>query len=168
MNKLMIAFVATASLFTFGCKKKGGAAGEAMAKMEGFSKTMCECKDKACADKVNEDMTKWGTEMAKTAGKEASDEKPDPEMAKKSADIMTKYTECMTKLMMASMTPPPGDKPADKPADVKTDDKKPDEVKADDKKPDDKKADDKKPDDKKPDDKKADDKKPDDKKAGGW
>jgi len=103
MSKLMISFLTAASLFTFaGCKKKGGA-GDVLEKMEGFSKQMCDCKDKACADKVNEDMTKWGTEMAKTAGK---DEKPDPELAKKSADIMTKYTECMTKLMMAGATPP--------------------------------------------------------------
>jgi hypothetical protein len=125
MNKLTISFVAAMSLLAFaGCKKKGGAAGEAVAKMEGFQKSMCDCKDKACADKVNEDMSKWGTEMAKTAGA-AKDEKPDPELAKKSADIMTKYTECMTKLMMAGMDKPAGDKPAgdtaapagDKPAD---------------------------------------------------
>jgi hypothetical protein len=99
MNKLMIGFVAALSLASFGCKKKGGA-GEAVAKMEEFQKKMCDCKDKACADKVNEEMTKWGTEMAKNAGGK-TDEKPDPEIAKKSADIMTKYTECMTKLMMA-------------------------------------------------------------------
>ena len=101
MNKLMVMFVAGLSLATLGCKKKGGgAAGEALAKMEGFQKQMCECKDKACADKVNEEMSKWGTEMAKNA-KPGEAEKPDPEMAKKSADVMTKYTECMTKLMMA-------------------------------------------------------------------
>ena len=113
MNKLTISFVAAMSLLAFaGCKKKGGAAGEAVAKMEGFQKQMCDCKDKACADKVNEEMTKWGTEMAKTAGA-AKEEKPDPELAKKSADIMTKYTECMTKLMMAGAgAPPAGDKPA--------------------------------------------------------
>jgi len=78
----------------------GSAAGAAVAKMEEFQKRMCDCKDKACADVVNEDMTKWGTEMARSAG-EYRDERPDPELAKKSADIMTKYTECMTKLMMA-------------------------------------------------------------------
>jgi hypothetical protein len=102
MTKLMITSMAALSLFSVtGCnKKKGGAAAEAIAKMEGFSKDMCECKDKACADKVNDAMAKWGTEMAKTAGA-AKDEKPDPELAKKSADVMTKYTECMTKLMMA-------------------------------------------------------------------
>jgi hypothetical protein len=100
MNKLMIALVATVSLLSIaGCKKKGGAS-DAIAKMEGFQKAMCDCKDKACADKVQEDMTKWGTEAAKNA---KADEKPDPDMVKKSGEIMTKYTECMTKLMTAGM-----------------------------------------------------------------
>ncbi len=119
MTKLTISLVATLSLVAVaGCKKKGG---DSLAKMEEFSKAMCECKDKACADKVNADMTTWGTEMAKTADKDA---KPDPDMAKKSADIMTKYTECMTKVMMAGAggagggAMAGGDKPAtgDKPA----------------------------------------------------
>jgi hypothetical protein len=79
------------------CKKKSS--DDTVAKLEGFSKAMCECKDKACADKVNQDMTTWGTEMAKNAGNK--DAKPDPDVAKKSADAMTKYAECMTKAMMA-------------------------------------------------------------------
>src|SRR3954468_3555088 len=108
MSKLMISFLAATSLFTIaGCKKKGGS--DVIAKMEGFQKSMCECKDKACADKVTADMTTWGTEMAKTAGK---DEKPDPDLAKKSADVMAKYTECMTKLMMGGGAMAGGDKPA--------------------------------------------------------
>jgi hypothetical protein len=73
---------------------------DAVAKMEGFQKAMCGCSDKNCADKVNEEMTVWGTEMAKAAGA-AKDEKPSPTLARKSAEIMTKYTECMTKIMMA-------------------------------------------------------------------
>jgi hypothetical protein len=119
MNKLMFASFVVVSVFAAGCKKKN-AGGDALAKMEGFSKSMCECKDKACADKVNDEMAKWGAEMSKTADKDA---KPDPEMAKKSADVMTKYTECMTKLMMAgagmgSDKPAGSDAPAgsDKPA----------------------------------------------------
>ncbi len=99
MNKLTISFVAALSLTTLGCKKKGS---DALAKMEGFQKAMCECKDKACTEKVNADMTTWGSEMAKTAGKDA---KPDPDLAKKSGDIMAKYTECMTKAMMAGADP---------------------------------------------------------------
>ncbi|MBA2539882.1 MAG: hypothetical protein H0V17_09630 [Deltaproteobacteria bacterium] len=148
MNKLTISFVAAMSLLAFaGCKKKGGPAGEAVAKMEGFQKSMCDCKDKACADKVNEDMSKWGTEMAKTAGA-AKDDKPDPDLAKKSADIMTKYTECMTKLMMAgagAAPAPAGDTAApagDKPADMAGDKKE--EPKMDDKKEEPKKEEEKK------------------------
>jgi hypothetical protein len=75
----------------------------AISVMEHFQRRMCNCKDKACADGTNEAMTKWGTEMAKNySGK---DEKPNPDMAKKSADIMTKYVECMTKLMMGGQAP---------------------------------------------------------------
>src|SRR5690349_5839282 len=99
MRTTMTVLAACLALSAGACgKKKAG--GDALAKMEGFQKSMCECKDKACADKVNADMSTWGTEMAKGADKDA---KPDPEMAKKSADIMTKYTECMTKLMMAGV-----------------------------------------------------------------
>ncbi len=78
------------------------AAKSAVATMERFQRNMCRCVDKACADKVNESMTKWGTEMAKTAGSNR-EEKPDPQLANKAADIMTKYTDCMTRLMMAGL-----------------------------------------------------------------
>ena len=104
MNKLMISFVAVLSFATIGCKKKGG---DALSKLEEFQKSMCECKDKACADKVHADMTKWGSE-AKSA---KPDDKPDPELAKKSGDLMMKYTECMTKASLA-MADGGGDKPA--------------------------------------------------------
>jgi hypothetical protein len=87
MNKWMIAF---ALLAFAGCKKKGN---DAMAKMESFQKQMCECKDKACADKVQDEMTKWAADAAKMAKPDESD----PEMAKKSGEVMAKYTECMTK-----------------------------------------------------------------------
>ena len=83
----------------------GSSADGAVAKMEEFQKRMCDCKDKACADTVNEDMTKWGTEMARNASYD-EDDRPDPDLARKSADIMTKYTECMTKLMMAGAGTP--------------------------------------------------------------
>ena len=95
----MRTMIVLAVCLAFGaCKKKSG--DDTVAKLEGFSKAMCECKDKACADKVTADMTAWGAEMSKNAGKE---EKPDPDLAKKSADIMAKYTECMTKLMTMDM-----------------------------------------------------------------
>ena len=76
---------------------------ESLAKMEGFQKRMCACKDKKCADKVNDDMTKWGTEMAKNS---RPDGRPSQDVIKKSVDVMTKYTECMTKLMTADPPKP--------------------------------------------------------------
>jgi len=88
MTKWMIAF---AFLAFAGCKKKGN---DAMAKMESFEKQMCECKDKACADKVQDEMTKWAADASKMAKSDESD----PEMAKKSGEVMAKYTECMTKV----------------------------------------------------------------------
>src|SRR5690242_16359679 len=43
-------------------QKAGGAAQakESIAKMTGFKDAMCACKDSACAQKVSDDMTKWG------------------------------------------------------------------------------------------------------------
>jgi hypothetical protein len=37
----------------------------AMAAMTKFRDQMCMCKDSACAQKVSDDMTKWGQDMAK-------------------------------------------------------------------------------------------------------
>jgi hypothetical protein len=78
-----------------------GSFDDAIDKMAEFSNRMCQCKDKPCADRVQDDMTKWGTEMAKNASPDA--DRPDPDMVKKSGEIMTKYTECMTKLMTMDM-----------------------------------------------------------------
>ncbi len=82
------------------CPTEGDIAPCAVATMEHFSKRMCGCKDKACVDATNEGLTKWGTEMAANpaANKQS---KPDPDLAKKAGDIMTRYTDCMTKIMMA-------------------------------------------------------------------
>jgi hypothetical protein len=155
MRKIMFVAVAALSMFiATGCKKSGSA-NEAASKMEGFAKSMCDCadkKDKACGDKVQDDMTKWSQEMAKSAGKD-TDSKPDPELMKRMTDATTKLGECYGKIA-AGGTPEP----------TKTEDKKPDEKTAEPAKADDKKADEPA----KADDKKADDKKPDDKKSGGW
>ena len=151
MQKVLLVVVAALSMITVtGCKKKG-AGGDALAKLEGFSKAMCECKDKACADKVQADMTKWSEENAKTAGKET--EKPDPELTKKMTDASTKLGECYSKLAMPPATGGTG-------GEAKPDEKKPDEAApaaGGEAKPADPAAGEKK-----------DDKKPDDKKAGGW
>jgi hypothetical protein len=80
--------------------KKGGKGGGdmagAMAKMSEMKDKMCACADKACADKVNEDYMKWGQEMAKNVD---TSEKPGEDDAKKMADVMKSYGDCMAKAM---------------------------------------------------------------------
>ena len=88
--------------------------------MADFKDKMCKCADKACADKVTEEMTKWGTEQAKNAGAD-KDAKISEEDTKKIASVTEEMTKCMTKAMMAGVGAPPaapaaapaGDKPAD-------------------------------------------------------
>ncbi len=117
MKNLTIAFLAAASLLTVGaCKKKGGGgAGEAMAKMGEFADDMCKCKDKACADKVQEGMTKWSTDMAAKGG-EKSTEKPSEADMKKMTEVGQKYAECMTKAMTPAADPAMGSAAAADPA----------------------------------------------------
>lgn len=72
--------------------------------LTGFTTEMCKCKvnDTACAQKVTDLFTKWGTEVAKHAQNRT---RPDPDMAKQAGEIMTRYTECMTKAMMPAADP---------------------------------------------------------------
>jgi len=77
-------------------KAAGAAAGAAsLKKMSDFTDQMCACKDTACATKVSDDMTKWGTEQAKDSASMATDE----ETTKKMTDLATKMGECMQKAM---------------------------------------------------------------------
>jgi len=69
----------------------------ALAKMCTFREHMCECKDKACADRVNEDFTHWMQEMAKNASGESATATTE-DVAKAMADAATAYQECYTKL----------------------------------------------------------------------
>jgi hypothetical protein len=75
-------------------------ASEAIDMVMQFSDRMCNCKDKACADKVNDDYTKWGSEMAKNARPEDARD-IDPDDIKRMTEAATKYSECYTKLAMA-------------------------------------------------------------------
>jgi hypothetical protein len=67
---------------------------------EGFTTTMCTCKDKACADDVQQRFTKWGEEMAKDA--KSDDGKISSEDTKRMSHVAARYAECYTKLL----TPP--------------------------------------------------------------
>ena len=100
MKHLTIALMAAAAFTSVGCKKKGGGAGEAMAKMSEFKDKMCACKDAKCAQGVQEEMTKWSQDMAKNAG----DKKPEAmseEDTKKYSEATTQMAECAQKAMSA-------------------------------------------------------------------
>jgi len=70
-----------------------GCGGDPLAKLEEFTDKICECKDKACVDKVNKEMTEWMKANADKA-KEPSDS--DKEKATK---IMARMMECSKKAM---------------------------------------------------------------------
>lgn len=102
MKNLSIAFVATLSLLSFaGCKKKADSGGGgAMAKMVEFKDKMCGCadkKDKDCAQKVTEEMTKWAQDSAKNNPAAAT---PNAADAKKMEEVGKQLGECTTKAMM--------------------------------------------------------------------
>ena len=69
----------------------------AMAKMSEFADRMCQCTAKPCADRVQEDMTRWSTEMAAKASR--NDSPPDEATLKKMTEIGQRYGECMTTAM---------------------------------------------------------------------
>jgi hypothetical protein len=108
MNKLMIAFAATMTLMSFGCKKKSesGSSGAAMAKMSEFKDQMCACKDAECAKKVSDDMTTWSQEQAKNAKEPVKMSEADQ---KRATEIGTQMGECMQKAMGMGGTAPAGD-----------------------------------------------------------
>src|SRR5262249_20716450 len=54
---------------------------KALAKMTEFRDQMCACKDTACAQHVQDDMSKWSADMAKQMGD--VDMRPDEAMVKK-------------------------------------------------------------------------------------
>jgi hypothetical protein len=111
MKNLSIAILAALSLLAItGCKKKGGA--DMIAKMTEFKDAMCKCTDKACADKVMADMTKWTQDMAKEGG-DKEPAKPSEEDMKKSQQVSEEYTKCMQKVMAAGAPTPPAAPPAD-------------------------------------------------------
>jgi hypothetical protein len=104
MHKLTLSFVAAVSLAAIGCKKNN----DALAKMQSFQKAMCDCKDRSCAEKVNVDLATWRLDMAKTS----KNDKPDPDLASKSADVMLKYADCATKLLAGTVTDVKAEAPA--------------------------------------------------------
>ncbi|MEO8702464.1 MAG: hypothetical protein ABI867_20640 [Kofleriaceae bacterium] len=74
---------------------------ETLSRMTELADRMCECRTKSCADNVQEDLTKWAQDEAKTETKKSrKDDKALAELTRESSKIMSRYSECMAKLMM--------------------------------------------------------------------
>jgi len=66
-----------------------------------FEHSMCGCKDKACAEAVNDELNRWATQLAKEHNSD-TEERPNEEQMQRVTKVFSHYGECMTDLM----TPP--------------------------------------------------------------
>jgi len=96
MMKISIAFLAALSLAGLGCHKDKNKAGESIAKLSEIQKKMCACKDKACTEKISEELTTWDLEQQKATGDKPVS--PTGEDAEKIEAAKDKISECLLKL----------------------------------------------------------------------
>jgi hypothetical protein len=82
--------------------RKPNPTADALRKLDQSADQMCACKDKACADKVNDEMTRWATQMAKDEP-DLTTTKPDADDMKHAEETVKRYSDCMMKAM--SVTP---------------------------------------------------------------
>jgi len=68
--------------------------------MSGFRAQMCACKDKACADRVQEDLVQWSTEMAKSNDMRSGNFTD--EQMRAMQDLGSGYAECMMNAMQTT------------------------------------------------------------------
>ena len=96
MQTLSIAGLVTLSIVTFGCTQRGNDAAGAARMIGGFTDRMCGCKDKDCATKVNDDLTRWMQDMSTTADRIT---KPSEADQKKMEESAMRFGECHAKLL---------------------------------------------------------------------
>lgn len=68
--------------------------------MSGFKDQMCACVDKACADRVQDELVQWSSELARS-----NDMRPGSfteEQMRAMQDLGTSYAECMMAAMQAT------------------------------------------------------------------
>ena len=96
MKQISIAFLAAMSLAGSGCHKDKNKAGEAIARLTEIQKNMCACKDKACSEKLSEELSTWDQEQQKATGDKPVS--PTGEDAEKIEAAKDKISECLLKL----------------------------------------------------------------------
>ncbi len=78
-----------------------------MEKMRAFTDGMCACKDKVCADKVQEGMNAWAQQVARDRPHRGTSHdhkpalKPTEAEMKEMTEVGRRYGECMTAAMTA-------------------------------------------------------------------
>jgi hypothetical protein len=75
----------------------------AITKMAGYRDALCNCADRLCANRVVEDMTKWGEEMAHDPNRTTKMNEADTQRA---AEISETMGKCLSRLA-AQPTPSP-------------------------------------------------------------
>jgi len=96
-----------------GCKKPREDEGHVVkAKMKELTSAMCACVNKACADHVQETLTRWSTDLTKKGGGAT---RPSEAEVKELTEIGDKYAECMIKAMTVTKPVAPPDPPAPPP-----------------------------------------------------
>ena len=70
------------------------AVSDIVANMSAFKDQMCMCKDKACADHVQDDMMKWASAMAK----DTKADKINEDDTKRVTELATQFSDCYAKL----------------------------------------------------------------------
>ncbi|MDB4954334.1 MAG: hypothetical protein JWO36_1903 [Myxococcales bacterium] len=112
MKKLM---VVASLVFAFGCGKKG--MDGKLDELAGIKDKMCECKDKACTEKVHEDYITWKKGNSK-------DEKPNKDQMDKFEQLRAGMNLCRHKVEgdaggADSAPPAPGATPPAAPTETK-------------------------------------------------
>lgn len=100
MNRALVYAIAVVA--AAGCKKRRADSGEAVSAMTRFADLMCHCGDKLCADKVQDEMSRWSADMAKRA---SADNKVSEADARLMQEVGTRYGTCMTKVMSGDVEP---------------------------------------------------------------
>jgi hypothetical protein len=69
--------------------------------MARFRDQMCACRDKACADQVQDGMNRWSSDVAKDLGSDREDRKLGEDDIKELTAVTEAYGRCMMTAMMA-------------------------------------------------------------------
>ena len=93
-----------------------------IADLEKFKNKMCGCKDKACAEKANDEFMKWAQELEKLFG---PDFKPDDKDQERLGQLVMEFGQCYSKLVVGDdamndgSDPPPPPPPPPPPSKAK-------------------------------------------------